>query len=96
MKRILKIDNALLDQISESAKSSPRLRMNYNLHDSLDAPAQRLMNALEPGTVLPVHRHKHTDETYIVLRGAIKVLFYDENGKLIENLYLILVTGVWS
>ena len=88
MKRILKIDNALLDQISESAKSSPRLRMNYNLHDSLDAPAQRLMNALEPGTVLPVHRHKHTDETYIVLRGAIKVLFYDENGKLIEKFIL--------
>lgn len=88
MKRILKIDNALLDQISESAKSSPRLRMNYNLHDSPDAPAQRLMNALEPGTILPVHRHKHTDETYIVLRGAIRVLFYNDNGELIDKFLL--------
>ena len=51
------IDNNLLDQVSAKAKESERLRMNYNLHDSLDAKAQRLLNALEPGTVLSVHRH---------------------------------------
>ena len=69
------IDKKLLDEVTERAKASERLRMNYNLHDSLEAKAQRLLNALEPGTLLPVHRHRHTAETYIVLRGVIKVLF---------------------
>jgi len=54
------IDTFLLDKISSQATASPRLRMNYNLHESADAPAQRLLNALEPGTVLPVHQHNHT------------------------------------
>jgi len=65
------IDRNLLDKVTEQAKASERLRMNYNLHDSLEAKAQLLLNALEPGTLLPVHRHCHTAETYIVLRGAI-------------------------
>lgn len=65
--------------------ASERLRMNYNLHDSLEAKAQRLLNALEPGTLLPIHRHRHTAETYIVLRGAIKVLFYDDNKMLTDE-----------
>ena len=51
------IDNNLLDQVTEQAKSSERLRMNYNLHDSLDAKAQRLLNVFGPGTVIPIHRH---------------------------------------
>lgn len=62
------INNNLLDEVSEKAVHSPRLRMNYNLHDSLEAKAQRLLNALEPGTQLPVHRHPHTAETYILLK----------------------------
>lgn len=74
------IDKHLLDNISAKARSSERLRMNYNLHESLDAKAQRLLNALEPGTVLPIHRHQHTAETYILLRGNIDVIFYDDNG----------------
>jgi cupin fold WbuC family metalloprotein len=78
------IDDHLLDEVTERAKGSERLRMNYNLHDSLEAKAQRLLNALEPGTLLPVHRHRHTAETYIVLRGAIKVLFYDDNKMLTD------------
>jgi cupin fold WbuC family metalloprotein len=72
------IDDFLLDKVTEQAKTSGRLRMNYNLHDSLDAKAQRLLNALEPGTMLPVHRHRHTAETYIVLRGSILVVFCDD------------------
>jgi cupin fold WbuC family metalloprotein len=76
------IDENLLDKVTVQAKASDRLRMNYNLHDSLEAKAQRLLNALEPGTVLPVHRHRHTAETYIVLRGCIKVLFYNDDGVL--------------
>lgn len=79
------IDNALLDSISRQAEESPRLRMNYNLHDSLDAKAQRLFNALEPGTVLPIHRHGHTSETYLVVRGHIKVMFYNDDREVTET-----------
>ena len=74
------IDNELLDKVSAQAQASDRLRMNYNLHESLDAKAQRLLNALEPGTVLPIHRHRHTAETYILLRGRMDVVFYGETG----------------
>ena len=77
---IINID--LLNQITAEAQKNPRLRMNYNLHDSLEAKAQRLLNALEPGTILPVHRHMNTSETYILLRGQLNVLFYDDNKTL--------------
>lgn len=82
------LDRGLLQSISDKASSCERLRMNYNLHDTLDAPAQRLLNALEPGTVLPVHRHLHTAETYILLSGKIKVLFYDASGKILKEALL--------
>lgn len=78
------IDENLLDKVTEEAKASERLRMNYNLHDSLEAKAQRLLNALEPGTMLPVHRHRQTAETYVVLRGSMKVLFYNDDRMLID------------
>lgn len=74
------INNELLDDITAKAEASPRLRMNYNLHDSLDAKAQRLINVLLPGTILPIHRHRHTAETYAVIRGRMYVIFYDETG----------------
>ena len=74
------IDDDLLNRIAGQAKECNRLRMNYNLHDSLEAKAQRLLNALELGTALPIHRHRHTTETYILLRGCIDVLFYDDLG----------------
>ena len=79
------IDEQLLDSVTEQAKDAERLRMNYNFHDRLDAPAQRLMNALEPGTVLPIHRHTATAETYVLLRGRIKVMYYDDDKKLVEE-----------
>lgn len=74
------IDEKLLDEISAKAEASPRLRMNYNLHDSLEAKAQRLLNVLLPGTPLPIHRHRHTAETYIILRGKMYVVFYNDMG----------------
>lgn len=80
------IDDALLDSIQLAAKASPRLRMNFNLHKNLDAPVQRLLNDLEPGTVMPVHRHCTTDETYALLRGHIKVTFYN-NDKTIQTVF---------
>lgn len=82
------LDSQLLDIITDQAKESPRLRMNYNLHDSLEAKAQRLFNALEPGTVLPIHRHMNTSETYILVRGKMKVEYYNENKELIDSVVL--------
>lgn len=79
------IDKRLLDNVTVEAKESPRLRMNYNLHDSLDAKAQRLLNALEPGTELPIHRHTQTAETYIIIRGRMNVLFYSDKKQLMEK-----------
>ena len=85
---MVKIDNTLLDKVGQQAKESPRLRMNFNLHEKLDSPVQRLLNALEPGTILPVHRHRHTDETYIVLRGAIRLILYNEDKTILESCIL--------
>ncbi len=82
------INNELLDKVTVEAEASPRLRMNYNLHESLEAKAQRLINVLLPGTPLPIHRHKHTAETYILLRGKMFVVFYDDLGGQIER-YLL-------
>lgn len=82
------IDYKLLDEVAVKAVESPRLRMNYNLHDSLEAKAQRLINVLLPGTVLPLHRHRHTAETYIILRGKMIVAFYDDKGAQVERFIL--------
>ena len=90
------IDKNLLDQVTEQAKASERLRMNYNMHESLDAKAQRLLNALEPGTVLPIHRHNHTAETYIVLRGCINVTFYNDNKTIIEKHLVTPSQGIYG
>ncbi len=82
---VQKIDKCLLDTISDQAASSDRLRMNYNFHTALDAPAQRLLNALEPNTVIPIHRHQTTKETYIVLRGKIRIFIYNDDREVIEE-----------
>ena len=82
------INNELLDEVTAKAEESPRLRMNFNLHDSLDAKAQRLINVLLPGTVLPIHRHTHTAETYVLLRGKMFVVFYNDIGAQTER-YLL-------
>ena len=82
------IDDQLLDKVAAKAEESPRLRLNYNLHNSLDAKAQRLINVLLPGTPLPVHRHRHTAETYVILRGKMFVVFYNDLGAQTER-YLL-------
>lgn len=82
------IDKSLLDTVTSGAKESNRLRMNYNFHDSLDAPCQRLLNALEPGTIVPIHRHQHTSETYILLRGKLRMMFYNDQKEVIEETIL--------
>lgn len=87
------INDELLDKVTAEAHESPRLRMNFNLHDSLDAMAQRLINVLLPGTILPIHRHRHTAETYILLRGKMFVVFYDETGAQTHRFLLNPSTG---
>ena len=87
------IDNGLLDEVSRQATESPRLRMNYNFHDTLEANAQRLLNALEPGTILPIHRHPHTAETYLLLHGKIRVMFYNDKKEETESTLLDPLAG---
>ena len=72
------INQALLDKLTEEAKASPRLRMNLDLRNSADDQSQRMLNAIEPGSPLPIHRHRHTSETVLCLRGRLVWEFYDE------------------
>lgn len=81
------INQELLDSVIAKAKISPRLRMNYNLHSDLNDKCQRLLNAMEPGTIMPIHHHK-VAEVYILLQGRIRVMTYDEKGN--ENSSVIL------
>ena len=90
------ITEGLLDKVTDQAKENSRLRMNYNFHDSMDAPIHRMLNALEPGTELPVHRHCFTAETYIVLRGEINVFFYDDDKRVTESVTLNPLKGEYG
>ena len=74
----MKITQAILDNLTEQAKASPRLRMNMDLRNSDADQSQRMLNAIEPGSPLPIHRHKHTSETVVCLRGRLVWEFYDE------------------
>jgi cupin fold WbuC family metalloprotein len=67
------IDQILLDKVSAEAKESKRLRMNYNFHQSLDDKCHRFLNAVEPGTIVPIHRHPTKDESFVLLRGRVMV-----------------------
>ena len=74
----MKITQALLATLTTQAQGSPRLRMNLDLRNSVDDTSQRMLNAIEPGSVVPIHRHRHTSETVVCLRGRIVEEFYDE------------------
>ena len=73
------LDNTLLDSLMEQAAASPRLRMNFDLRTSPEDSSQRMLNALLPGTVLPIHRHTKTTEVLVLLRGKMEEVFYEEN-----------------
>ena len=74
----MKITQALLDDLTAKAKESPRLRMNLDLRDSAEDTSQRMLNAIEPGSPLPIHRHQKTSETVVCLRGRLVEEYYDE------------------
>ncbi len=74
----MKITQAILDSLTEQAKVSPRLRMNMDLRNSETDQSQRMLNAIEPGSVVPIHRHKNSSETVVCLRGRVVEEFYDD------------------
>lgn len=74
----MKITKAILDSLTEQAKTSPRLRMNLDLRDSSNDQSQRMLNAIEPGSHIPIHRHRHSSETVVCIRGSLVWEYYDD------------------
>lgn len=87
------IDKELLDSVSKQAKESHRLRMNYNFHQSLDEKCHRFLNAVEPGTEVPIHKHPTKDETFVILRGKVRVTTHNDNGSIIDDVMLCAEEG---
>ena len=83
------IDKQILDGLTARAKESPRLRMNMALRNSPEDQSQRMLNAIEPGTVLPIHRHRTSSETVVCLRGHFEEYFYDAEGRLTDTIDMV-------
>ena len=83
------IGKKLLDELTQKAKLSPRLRANFDLRNSPDDKSQRMLNALELGTVMPIHRHKDTSETCVCICGHFEEYFYDNNGNLTDTIDML-------
>ena len=90
------INESLLNGVSAQAKASPRLRMNYNFHQSLDDKCHRMLNAVEPGTDIPIHRHPTKDESFVVLRGKVRSTTYNDDGSVIESVVLSQEDGLYG
>ena len=78
------IEKNILDELTEKAKENPRLRQSLDLRNCPEDKSQRMLNALEPGTIMPIHRHKETSETCVCIRGHFEEYFYDDDGNLTE------------
>lgn len=87
------IDEQLIGEVVAQAKKSPRLRMNYNFHQSLSDKCHRFLNALEIGTQIPVHHHVTKDETFIILKGKVRVNTYNDKGEIIDSIVLSSESG---
>ena len=83
------ITRELLDQVSEQAKASPRLRMNYDLRNSPEDKSQRMLSAIEPGTQVPIHRHRKSSETVVCVRGHFKQCMYNDEGVMTEEIDMV-------
>lgn len=90
------INKELLDIVSRQAEESPRLRMNYNFHQSLDEKCHRFLNAVEAGTDVPIHRHPTKDETFVLLRGKVRVTTHNDDGSIIEDITLRPEEGMYG
>ena len=74
-----------MDELSAQAKANPRLRQSYDLRTTPEDNSQRMLNALEPGTIMPIHRHRNTSETMVMVRGKLIERFYDDNGNITDE-----------
>ena len=83
------ITQAILDDLIAKAKASERLRANLDLRNSAEDQSQRMLNALEPGTMMPIHRHKGTSETCVCIRGHFEEYFYDSEGRLTDTIDMV-------
>ena len=83
------ITKEILDELTAKAKENPRLRCNLDMRNSSKDQSQRMLNALEPGTVMPIHRHKSTSETCVCIRGHFEEYLYDEQGNLTNTIDMI-------
>lgn len=83
------ITKDILEELVAKAKASPRLRCNLDLRNSSNDQSQRMLNALEPGTIMPIHRHKETSETCVCIRGHFEEYFYDEEGNLVDTIDMV-------
>jgi len=83
------IDQKILDELTEQAKVNPRLRQSLDLRNSPEDKSQRMLNAIEPGSVLPIHRHKGSSETCVCVRGHFEEYFYDEKGGLTNSIDVV-------
>ncbi|WP_300790701.1 WbuC family cupin fold metalloprotein [uncultured Bacteroides sp.] len=78
----------IINSVSNLAKESHRLRMNYNLHESFEDSVQRMFNAIEPGSEIPIARHLKSNETLILLQGKLKVFIFNDKKEIIEEVIL--------
>lgn len=90
---IEKITQGVLDELTEKAKASPRLRMNLDLRNSSEDKSQRMLNAIEPGSVVPIHRHRNSSETVVCLRGKLVEEFYDDLERICTDSILLTPNG---
>lgn len=81
----MRLDKTLLDTVSIEAKESSRRRKSFDLRTSINDNSQRMLNAIEPGTELPIHRHRNSSESCIILRGSAEEIFYDDYGNITER-----------
>lgn len=79
------IDENLINEVSAQAMTSSRLRLNCNFHQSLEDKCHRMLNAVEPGTVVPIHKHPTKDESFVILRGKVRVTTHNDDGYIIED-----------
>lgn len=87
------INKKLLDEVSTKAKASPRLRKNYNFHQSLDELCHRFLNAVEPSADTPIHHHPTKEDAVILLRGRVRMTTDNDNGTIIDCIVLNLLEG---
>ncbi len=90
----MKITQVVLDDLTAKAKDSQSLRKNLDLRNSAEDQSQRMLNAIEPGSQLPIHRHQKTSETMVCLRGRLQVEFYDELERICTDSFVIEPNGV--